>query len=63
MSVGDVLLLGGYQRNSLPEGFLGGLKRLLRLFDIYPWCFGVHPLDVPGHIQPAGGDITSFSPC
>ena len=53
--IGDVSLLGDSQRNIRHKGCIGGLKLLLRLFDLYWWCSGVHPIDVPVHSFLDGG--------
>ena len=49
-------------RNISPKVCIGGLKRLLRRFEIYLWCSGVHPLDVTRHIRLSGGKKPSCGP-
>ena len=61
MISGGFLLSGGSKKIP-PGGCIGDLGQSLRMFHLYILCFGVHPIDVPGHIILYGGGKPSCSP-
>ena len=61
MNAVGVYLLVGSQNNIFPGGYIEVLGILRRQSGQHQLCFGVHPLDAPGHILPAGGEKTFCS--